>query len=198
MDNWRTRFLSEPEIEALLKECPKHLKSIVQTALLTGMRKEEVLGLKWGRIRNGPLYLTETKSGKGRQIPVNERLDEVLKELRRTNQLKSPYVFCDAEGRRFKNVKRSLAGACRRAGIEDFTFHDLRHTFASHLIMNGVGLKAVQELLGHADMTMTMRYAHLSQDHLRDAVGVLNNLSGITTILRSPQKAELKSANSLI
>ena len=65
----------------------------------------------------------------------------------------------------------------RRAGLENFRFHDLRHTFASHLVMNGVGLKAVQELLGHADIKMTMRYAHLSQAHLRDAVAVLNNFT---------------------
>ena len=68
-------------------------------------------------------------------------------------------MFCDAQGGRFQDVKSSFAGACRRAGIRDFTFHDLRHTFASHLVMNGVGLAAVQELLGHADLTMTMRYA---------------------------------------
>jgi integrase len=76
-----------------------------------------------------------TKSGRGRQIPINDRLVEVLKELRRRGQLKSEYVFCDSQGRGFYAVKRSFASACRRAGVEGFNFHDLRHTFASRLVM---------------------------------------------------------------
>ena len=151
-NNHRLRFLTEAEIEALLKaDASPHLKPIVETALLTGMRREELLSLKWEQIRNGFIYLTETKSGKARQIPINDRLAEVFKEVRRGNQLKSPYVFCDSQGRRFFEVKRSFASACRRAGIEAFRFHDLRHTFASQLVMKGASLKAVQELLGHAD-----------------------------------------------
>lgn len=178
-NNQRLRFLSEPEIEALLKACLPHLKPIVEVALLTGMRRGELLGLKWDQIRNGFIYLTETKSGKARQIPINDRLAEVFKEVRREKQLKSPYVFADSKGRRYYEVKRSFPSACRKAGIEDFRFHDLRHTFASHLVMKGVSLKAVQELLGHADLTMTMRYAHLSKAHLQEAVAVLNNLGNI-------------------
>jgi integrase len=103
----------------------------------------------------------------------------VFREVRRENQLKSPYVFDDSKGRRYYEFKRSFASACRKAGIEDFRFHDLRHTFASHLVMKGVSLKAVQELLGHADLTMTMRYAHLSKAHLQEAVAVLNNLGAV-------------------
>jgi integrase len=145
-------------------------------ALHTGMRRGELLGLKWEQIRNGFIYLKETKSGKSRQIPINERASDIFRDLRHKNQLKSAYVFCDSQGRQFYQVKHSFTSACKKAGVEDFTFHDLRHTFASHLVMNGVGLKAVQELLGHADMTMTMRYAHLSPGHLQAAVSVLNGL----------------------
>ncbi len=175
-NNQRLRFLTEVEIDSLLTACTPHLRPIVETALHSGMRRGELLGLKWEQIRNGFIYLTETKSGKARQIPINDRLAQVFREVRRGNQLKSPYVFCDSQGRRFYEVKRSFVSACRRAGLEDFRFHDLRHTFASRLVMKGASLKAVQELLGHADMKMTMRYAHLSQEHLRDSVNLLNDL----------------------
>lgn len=195
-NNQRLRFLNEDEIEALLTACPRHLGPIVETALLTGMRRGELLSLKWEQIRHGFIYLTETKSGKSRQIPINDRLAVVFKEVRRGNQLKSGFVFCDAQGRRFYEVKRSFCGACRRAGIEDFRFHDLRHTFASHLVMRGIGLKAVQELLGHADLTMTMRYAHLSQGHLQAAVCVLNGLGRKIDTKLTPNAPKMKGADT--
>ena len=92
-------------------------------------------------------------------------------------------------------MKRSFASACRRAGLEDFRFHDLRHTFASHLVMNGVSLKAVQELLGHADIKMTLRYSHLSQAYLKEAVAVLNNLGVDTKLTQNP--LQTKKADNL-
>jgi integrase len=189
-NNQRLRFLTEVEIDSLLTTCTPHLRPIVETALLTGMRRGELLSMKWEQIRNGFIYLTETKSGKARQIPINERLAQVFREVRRGNQLKSTYVFCDSQGRRFYEVKRSFVSACRRAGIEDFRFHDLRHTFASRLVMKGASLKAVQELLGHADMKMTMRYAHLSQEHLRDSVNLLNDLPSGKQMVNTPPKGK--------
>ena len=92
-NNHRLRFLADDEVEALLKACSPHLRPIVEVALLTGMRRGELLGLKWDQFWNGFIYLTETKSGKARQIPVSDRLAQVLKELRQKNQLKSTYVF---------------------------------------------------------------------------------------------------------
>jgi integrase len=82
LNNARTRFLTESEIEALFGECPTHLKPIVETAILSGMRLEELLSLRWEQIRNGQIYLTETKYSKPRQIPINGRLAEVFRELR--------------------------------------------------------------------------------------------------------------------
>jgi integrase len=73
-----------------------------------------------------------------------------------------------------KELKKSFSGALKRAGIEDFRFHDLRHTFASMILMAGGGLKDVQELLGHKTMAMTLRYAHLSQEHKMAAVRLLD------------------------
>jgi integrase len=200
-NNHRLRFLTDAEVESLIKACSPHLRPIVEVALLTGMRRGELLGLKWEQIRNDYIYLTDTKSGKARQIPINDRLAEVFKDVRREKQLKSPYVFCDSQGRRFFEVKRSFASACRRTGLEDFRFHDLRHTFASHLVMKGASIKAVQELLGHADLKMTMRYAHLSQTHLKEAVAMLNKMGIDTKLTQTPhqnKKADsLKPANLL-
>jgi integrase len=147
-NNQRLRFLTENEIHNLLDACTSHLRPIVEVALLTGMRRGELLSLKWEQIRNGFIYLTETKSGKARQIPINDRLSEVFREVRRGNRLKSPYVFCDSQGRRFYEVKHSFTSACRRAGVEDFRFHDLRHTFASRLVMKGASLRAVTRTPG--------------------------------------------------
>lgn len=184
----RLRFLTEDEITRLLNECPPHLKPIVETAIHTGMRRGELLGLRWEQIKHGKIYLTETKTDRPRQIPINDRLAEILKEQRRQNQMKSPYVFCGSDGKRFTEIKRSFDGARRRAGLDDFKFHDLRHTFASHLVMAGVSLKVVQELLGHTSLTMTLRYSHLTQDHLKSAVESLNFLgSGKEMVNTSPK-----------
>lgn len=146
-NNHRLRFLSEEEITRILDVCVPHLKPIVEVAIHTGMRREELLSLKWEQIRNGLIYLTETKSGKARQIPINDQVARVFQKLRQKNHLKSSYVFCGANGKRLYQVRRSFTTACKKAGIEGFRFHDLRHTFASQLVMNGVGLKAVQEPL---------------------------------------------------
>ena len=84
-----------------------------------------------------------------------------------------PWVFCKKNGERYGNVRKAFEGAKRRAGIVGFRFHDLRHTFASHLVMAGVDLRTVQELLGHKSYEMTLRYAHLSPDHKKAALDTL-------------------------
>jgi integrase len=175
-NNRRLRFLNEDEIERLLNECPEYLRSITECALHTGMRKGEILSLKWSQIRNGQIYLRKTKTNEAREIPISDHLAKVLKEIRKKSQLRSEYVFT-YKGTPVQDVKRAFGGALRRAKIEDFRFHDLRHTFASHMVMRGATLKEVQELLGHKDMKMTMRYAHLSQEHKKKAVNLLNGLT---------------------
>lgn len=169
-NNFRTRYLTFVEANRLLAEAPDHLKLIIETALNTGMRKGEILGLKWDQIRDGWIYLEPgmTKSGQGRPVSINDAQTEVFRELRAQVQLKSPYVFSVRN-----NAKKSFASACRRAGIEDFRFHDLRHTCASWLVMAGVSLKVVQEQLGHADIKTTMRYAHLAPGHMKAAINLI-------------------------
>ena len=117
--------------------------------------------------------MTEPKSGKGRDIPLG---DEAIAALKAERHLRGPLVFCDAAGRMWKKneVKHPLWRACRKAGLRQIGWHVLRHTFASHLVMRGAAMKVVQELLGHATIEMTMRYAHLSPDVKRDAVQLLD------------------------
>ena len=177
-NNKRFRYLTEDEIEKLLDNCVNdYTKDIIVTVLNAGMRRQEVLSLKWNQIRNGFIYLSKTKTDESRQIPINDDLSELLKGIRKKNQLRSEYVFCDNKGRPFKQITKSFMASLRRAGIEDFRFHDLRHTFASHFVMRKGSLKDLQELLGHKTLTMTMRYAHLSQEHKKKAVNLLNGLT---------------------
>jgi integrase len=196
-NNKRLRFLTAEEIQKLLAECPRHLRRIVECALHTGMRRGEILNLKWSYIRNGHIYLPPeiTKTGEARQIPLNDDLAVLFKDIRK--EFKGEYVFTYARNEdklkgvepvrkrkrpapvaeAISGVKSAFKSALKRAGIEDFRFHDLRHTFASHMIMKGASLKEVQEILGHKTINMTMRYAHLSQEHKKKAVNLLSGLT---------------------
>jgi integrase len=99
-------------------------------------------------------------------------------------------VFCNRHGRPYRSYRTAFESAVRKAGIEDFTFHDLRHTFASRLVMAGVDLPTVKELLGHKDITMTLRYAHLSSDHKQAAVRKLEQFTvKVPTNFTTPQIA---------
>jgi integrase len=158
------------------------------------MRRGEILGLKWSQIRNGFIYLDKTKTNEARQIPVNDTLEALFKQIRKENGLKSKHVFLydgqviemktdkvrkpkKAKASPITEIKRSFSSALKRANIVDFRLHDLRHTFASQVLMKGGSLKDVQELLGHKTMTMTLRYVHLTQEHKRKAVNLLNGLT---------------------
>jgi integrase len=178
LDNGRIRYLTENEAGKLLGECKSqtHLHRIVSCAINTGMRRGEILTLKWNQIRNGFIYLEKTKTKNKREIPINDDLAKVFKQIRKEQELTSKYVFT-YNARTIHRVERAFKGVLRRAKIEDFKFHDLRHTFASHVIMRGGSLKDVQELLGHKEIKMTMRYAHLTQEHKKKAVSLLNGLT---------------------
>ncbi len=174
-NNRRLRYLSKEECRALLENCPGHLKTIVTFALNTGCRKGEILSLKWENVdlKHGFIRLDRTKNGERRDIPISDTLKAALQGL--TRRLDVSYVFHDPNtGNPYQDVKRSFQTACRRAGIADFHFHDLRHTFASHLVMAGVDITTVSKLLGHKSLTMTLRYAHLAPNHLQNAVNMLN------------------------
>ena len=172
----RLRYLSEEEAQRLISNCEPYLKPIVITALNTGMRKSEILHLTWDRVdlKNRIILLDITKNGERREIPVNNTLFQTLSGL--TRHINCDYVFYNPETLRpFYDIKKSFAGALKRTHIIDFHFHDLRHTFASSLVMKGVDLATIQKLLGHKTINMTLRYAHLSNVHLKDAVNILDD-----------------------
>lgn len=194
-NNRRLRYLSEKEIPQLLKACSPHLRDIVVCALNTGMRRGEILSLRWDQIKDGQIYLTETKTNTARQIPVNDTLSELFKRIkkdrageyvftfkRKTKKLQGNLTVINPDtGNRIHSVKVAFATALRKSKIQNFKFHDLRHTFASHMIMRGASMKEIQEILGHTTMTMTLRYSHLSQEHKNKAVNLLNGLTAYGT-----------------
>jgi len=155
-------------------------------ALNTGMRKEEILNLRWEDLdfRSRIIYILDTKNNERREIPMNDIVYETLLAVRKISD--SPWVFCKKNGERYGNIRKAFEGARKRAGIVDFRFHDLRHTFASHLVMAGVDLRTVQELLGHKSFEMTLRYAHLSPEHKKAALDILGKRLKISTHAVSP------------
>jgi integrase len=175
-NNRRLRFLNVDECQTLISCCAKHLRPIVIIALNTGMRKSEILSLRWEQVdlRHGFILLSTTKNGERREIPINTTVEDVLNEI--PHSVESVHVFTNRNGSPYRDMKKSFHTAIRSAGIHDFKFHDLRHTFASHLVMAGIDLTSVKELMGHKSLTMTMRYSHLSPTHKRKAVNTLDQV----------------------
>lgn len=173
--NARTRYLTENELSRLLTHSPERLKAVIVIAINTGMRKSEIQNLRWREIdfTTGVITLEHTKNGERRHIPINETVKKAL--LDQNEHGKSEYVFIKSDGEPY-NVRKSFETALKKADIKDFVFHDLRHTFASYLVMRGVDLNTVRELLGHKSLEMTLRYSHLSQSHKMDAVQKLNSV----------------------
>lgn len=157
------------------------LQDFVVMAINTGMRKNEILDLTWDRVclETGSVILRsdDTKNARPRVIPLNKEAMSAIKSRRRfvhAHCKESRWVFADRSGERVKSIYASWREALDQAGIVDFRIHDLRHTFASWLVMEGVSLYVVRDLLGHSSIKMTERYAHLAQSALVQAVAVLD------------------------
>jgi integrase len=187
-NNQRVRVLSVAEEQRLLAELPAVLQPLVTVAIHTGMRRGELLNLTWQDVDfvGQTIFVRTSKSGEGRRLPMSPTAYSTLSAARQRYRLERPrsgavrsnegtgYVFAAPHGGYLLNLNRAWYPALRRAGIENLRFHDLRHTFASRLVMNGVDLYRVQTLMGHKTPAMTLRYAHLSPEHLRAAVATLD------------------------
>ncbi|MFA5034018.1 MAG: tyrosine-type recombinase/integrase [bacterium] len=158
----RTRYLTREEIVLLLDNCAEEIKPIIIVALNSGMRKGEIFNLKWQDVdlQNRFISIQQSKSNTKRMIPINDAVYKVFDGLQKTNDK----VF------KVQNFRILFERAVNKAGIKDFTFHGCRHSFASHMAMSGANLTTIKELLGHASIKMTLRYAHLCNGYLGDAV----------------------------
>jgi len=205
VNDQRTRFLTEDEIPRLLEACEVDITSpwllpIVTLALHTGLRQGELLGLRWEDvdIERGLITTKRTKNLKLKANPLNDPAREALVWL--NDHCYGDYLFMwpwgDRVGR--TTVYDAFKTVCGKAGIRDFRFHDLRHTFASYLVMSGVDLVTVKELMGHTGISMTLRYSHLAPEHKAQAVAKLNerfrNVKGGTESQTGTVSQELREA----
>lgn len=185
----RDRFLSDDERQALLKSCResscKHLYPIVLLALSTGARKGEILGLRLDDVdmdRRRAVF-RDTKNGETRSMSIVDAVyDLLVGHIRDVNAFyderdtpkRGRWLFPSKNGQNPLDVRRPWEEALAAAGVEDFRFHDLRHSTASYLAMNGASLVEIAEVLGHKTLQMVRRYAHLSEGHVTDLVARVN------------------------
>lgn len=161
-----------------LRKCEyaDHLKPMVLVSINTGVRRGELFNLRWSDVDLMQKTITiegdGTKSGQTRYIPLNREVLATLKAWKKQSR-KTNYVFPGKGGNRLDNVNSAWAALLKNAGIEAFRWHDFRHTFASRLAMAGIPLNTIRELLGHSDIQMTLRYAHLAPDVKAKAVELL-------------------------
>lgn len=177
----RVRYLQPTEVKSLLGECPAWLQPIVLLLLATGMRRGELLALRWLDVdrAGGRLLLPQTKNGEGRTVWLNALALRVIDSLPRPDDSRpTDVVFAATEQLSPENISLTFLRACRRAKIEDFRLHDLRHTCASWMRMRGADIHVVALQLGHKDLRMAARYQHLAPTFLQDAVRGLDGVFG--------------------
>lgn len=177
-NNWRKKrnYPLLPDLSSL--HFVDYIKPMILISLNTGLRQGELFNMKWCDINFDRQILTISgdiaKNGKTRHIPLN---DEAFITLEKWYELtsKQSFIFQNLEGNKFNNVRKAWLNLLKTANIENFRWHDMRHHFASCLVMAGVDLNTVRELLGHSDIKMTLRYAHLAPEHKAAAVAKLSN-----------------------
>ena len=176
----RDRFLSDDERERLLSACRASsnpdLYPAVFLSLATGARRMEILGLRWPQVdlNRGVITLLDTKNGECRVLPVGSQLKELLKERAKVRRIGSDWVFPGRSANRPAQMRHAWDEALKAAEIEDFRWHDLRHTTASYLAMNNATLMEIAAVLGHKTLAMVKRYAHFSKPHTAAVVEKMN------------------------
>lgn len=171
----RDRYLTRDEIEMLLEACKEskneNLYPIIQIAVVTGMRYGEIVNLRWKNINFENRFLTieQTKNGSQRVIPLTGQLIKILKECPSFGNEPQSLIFSTGKPsttNRTMSIRKSFATALKKANIENFRFHDLRHTAASHMAMKGASQGELMEILGHRTPTQSVRYQHFNRKHI--------------------------------
>lgn len=186
------RFLDEFERARLLEACQESrqefLYLIVLLGLATGMRKSEIMNLYWKEPKDKPqigawgivhinqscIILHRTKNKQKRRIPLHGKVLELIKQHSKVRRLDTDLVFPNNKGNNPVDFREAWEYALKRAEINDFRFHDLMHSSASYLAMNGASLAEIAEVLGHKTLAMVKRYAHLSDGHVSSVVADMN------------------------
>ncbi|EIJ5071612.1 site-specific integrase [Salmonella enterica] len=190
--NKRVRWLEKEEAKRLIDECPEPLKSVVKFALATGLRKSNIMNLEWQQIdmqrRVAWVNPEDSKSNRAIGVALNDTACKVLRDqigkhhkwvfVHTTAAKRADGTSTPAVRKMRIDSKTSWLSACRRAGIEDFRFHDLRHTWASWLILSGVPLSVLQEMGGWESIEMVRRYAHLAPNHLTEHARKIDDIFG--------------------
>ena len=175
----RERYLTRKEADRLLEIIPKYLRNIIVIALATGMRKTEIFDLTWNDVtiyegfKSGQITIVG-KGNKRRNIRMNQTVYDLFQMI--YQEKNSLYVFPSIKtGKHISNVDKAFKTALKKAGIEDFHFHDLRHTAASWMVQAGASIYAVKEILGHSNVRTTQRYAHHSPEYLGSQINLLDD-----------------------
>ena len=206
----KIRYLTQDEWNGLLDVAPAWLRPILTLAVATGMRLKEVVGLRWEDVAQGDGLLCvsgDNKTGRPRAVPLGEAAREVLeaqdrhrRETARATSTLPEYVFLDASGQPYTSerarnrISQWTRWTMEKASIRGASFHTLRHTAASWMVQAGRPLAEVREILGHATMQTTVRYAHLMPEHLRDSMAALDaavlGRSGMDTYTDTSEASE--------
>jgi len=183
--NERDRWITFEEEEKLLSNSPDWLSEMIIFDLNTGLREGELVNLSWKDgidLFRKTVVVVKSKNGEKRTIPTNEKIFEMLRRKSRVRPMHGRVFYWEKGPLNVYVIQYQFRKACRKAGLDDLHFHDLRHTFATRLIQAGADLYTVQRLLGHKTPAMTQRYAHHSTESLRSTVEILDKLDSVTNL----------------
>lgn len=198
VDSTRVRWITPEEAKRLLEELPEHLQALMQFSVATGLRASNVTGLQWSQVdmvrRCAWIHSEQAKAKKAIAVPLNDDAMAVLRsreKMRADIGIHITHIFT-YRGNPIKQAgSKAWRKALKRAGIEDFRYHDLRHTWASYHRMNGTPIDIIKDLGGWASFEMVFRYAHLSSDHLQEYA---KNSGSVTNLLHSEKSNVVKTA----